>query len=180
MNVVPLSYEHKQALLDFTTAFINAGEEHIPGFLLDSDWTFELTIRGFEDQSRGEGLPQGWVPATTRVLIHEGSILGVVNLRHRLTDGLRRFGGHVGYSVRPGERRRGYGTTLLRAAMDMASKRGIERLLVTCHRDNVASARVIAKCGGRLADCRQYETIGEVCRYWIDLGKASASRRDRD
>jgi predicted acetyltransferase len=114
------------------------------------------------------------VPATTRVLIDEGSILGVVNLRHRLTDGLRRFGGHVGYSVRPAERRRGHGTTLLRAAMEMARERGTERLLVTCHRGNVASAGVIVKCGGRLEDCRQYEAIGEVCRYWIDLANLSA------
>ena len=169
MDIVPLSREHKQALLDFTTEFIDAEEEHIPGFLPDSEWTFEQTVRGFDEASRGVGLPEGWVPGTTRFLTHDGRILGVFNLRHRLTEGLRQFGGHVGYSVRPSERRRGYGTRLLHAAMALAEDLGIEQLLVTCDRGNVASAGVIVKCGGHLHDCRQVEELGEVCRYWIDL-----------
>jgi len=177
MDLVPLSQEHRQALLDFTTEFIDAGEEHIPGFLPDPGWTFELTVRGFEDQSNGVGLPEGWVPGTTRFLTHDGRILGVFNLRHRLTDGLRQFGGHVGYSVRPAERRHGHGTKLLLGAMSLARQLGIERLLVTCDRDNVASARVIVTCGGRLEDCRQVEELGEVCRYWIDLTTPSDEGR---
>ncbi len=174
MDIVSLSHEHKQALLDFTSEFIDAGEHHIPGFLPDAEWTFEQTVRGFDEQDRGEGLPQGWVPATTRFLIDEGTILGVVNVRHHLTDGLRQFGGHVGYSVRPAQRRRGYATVLLRAAMGMAQDLGIARLLVTCERDNVASAGVIIRCGGRLENCRQVEQLGEICRYWIDLVAPSA------
>jgi len=173
MDIVPLSHGHKRALLDFTSEFIDAGEEHIPGFLPDPEWTFEQTVQGFDDQSQGEGLPQGWVPATTRFLLDDGSILGVVNVRHYLTDGLRQFGGHVGYSVRPAQRRHGHGTRLLHAAMDLAQGLGIERLLVTCERDNVASAGVITKCGGRLEGCRQVEQLGEVCRYWIDLATSS-------
>jgi len=174
MVIVSLSREHKQALLDFTTEFIDAGEEHIPGFLPDPEWTFEQTVRGFEDQSNGVGLPESWVPATTRFLTQDGRIFGVFNLRHRLTDGLRQFGGHVGYSVRPSERRHGHGTTLLRAAIELAKELGIEELLVTCDRSNVASAGVIVRCGGRLEDCWQVEDLGEICRYWIDLTAPSA------
>ncbi len=170
MEIVRLSYEHEAALLDFTAEFADAGEEHIPGFLPQPGWTFVQTVRGFENQSRGNGLPQGWVPATTRFLIHDGRILGVFNLRHRLTDGLSRFGGHVGYSVRPSERRKGYGTILLAGAMELARIRRIDRILVTCHPDNIASAGVIENCGGVLHDLTYYEPIGdEVCRYWISL-----------
>jgi len=99
-------------------------------------------------QSRGEGLPDGWVPGTTRFLVHEGRILGLFNLRHRLTDNLERFGGHVGFSVRPSERRKDHGTRLLEAAKDMARSLSIERMLVTCHPDNVASVGVVVKCRG--------------------------------
>ena len=170
MEIVELQIQYEEALADFVSEFAAAGEEEIPAFLPDPDWSFAETVRGFAKQSRGEGLPEGWVPGTTRFLVHEGRILGLFNLRHRLTDNLKRFGGHVGYSVRPSERRRGHGIRLLEAAKDLARSLGIERMLVTCHPDNVASVGVIVKCGGVLEDCRRYEPVEhDVCRYWICL-----------
>ena len=56
--------------------------------------------------SRGEGLPPGYVPHTTFWLAWRGEVVGVANLRHALTDSLRREGGHIGYGVRPTARRR--------------------------------------------------------------------------
>lgn len=170
MEIVALQIQHEEALADFRSEFAAAGEMDIPAFLPDPNWSFAETIEGFDKQSRGEGLPEGWVPGTTRFLVHEGRILGLFNLRHRLTDSLKRFGGHVGYSVRPSERRRGHGTRLLEAAKDMARNLGIERMLVTCHSDNVASVGVIVKCGGVFEDRTYYAPVQhDVCRYWISL-----------
>lgn len=118
IRVVSLSYEHEVALADFLADFADAGEEQVPAFLPDREWSFAETVEGFAKQSHGEDLPEGWVPGTTRFLVHEGRILGLFNLRHWLTDPLLRFGGHVGYSVRPSERRKGFGTLLLEAAKD--------------------------------------------------------------
>jgi len=170
MEIVALQIQHEETLAGFVSEFAVAGEKEIPAFLPDPDWSFTETVEGFDKQSRGEGLPDSWVPGTTRFLVHEGRILGLFNLRHRLTDNLERFGGHVGYSVRPTERRKGHGARLLEAAKELARDLGIERLLVTCEPSNTASVGVIEKCGGVFEDRSYYEpTEHEVCRYWILL-----------
>jgi len=171
MEIVELGLEHEAALRAFLDEFAEAGEMTIPAFFADRTWTHAKMVETFAKQSRGEGLEEGWVPATTVFLVEEGAILGVANVRHWLTDSLLRFGGHVGYSVRPSERGRGRATWLLEAVKDYARKAlSIDRLLVTCDSANVASARVIEKCGGALEDESHHEGTGRsVRRYWIAL-----------
>ena len=170
MRIVELRQDHESGLQDFRREFDEAGEDHIPGFLPDSDWTFEEMVDGFAAWARGEQLPEGWVSGTTLFLEDGRRILGVVNLRHRLAGTLRQFGGHVGYSVRPSERGRGHATRMLRHVMALASEMRIERLLVTCDPKNTASIRVVQKCGGALEDEIFFEPLARpVCRFWIPL-----------
>ena len=170
MEISQLGMEHEKALQDFLADFTNAGEMVIPGYFADSDWTHAEIVENLARMSRGEGLPDGWVPGTTSFLFHEGEILGVSNLRHRLTGQLLRFGGHVGFSVKPSARCRGHATRLLEGAKALARGKGINRLLLTCNAENVASARVIEKCGGVLEDETYLEDTGKlVRRYWIAL-----------
>lgn len=96
----------------------------------------------------GADLPEGWVPATFRVAEAEGSLVGRVSVRHQLNAYLAEFGGHIGYAVRPAFRRRGYATAILREALRVGHQLGMERFLLTCDVDNVASAKVIERCGG--------------------------------
>ncbi|MCK5827830.1 GNAT family N-acetyltransferase [Candidatus Bipolaricaulota bacterium] len=170
MEVVALGHKHERELAAFVAEFAASGEERIPAFLPDAEWSFAETVVGFAKQSRGEGLPEGWVPGTTRFLVHDGRILGVFNLRHRLTEFLCQFGGHIGYSVRPSERRKGHGTRLLRAAIEIAQGMDIERVLLTCYPENVASVGAIKKCGGVFEDQFYYGPAEhDVCRYWIPI-----------
>ena len=161
MDVIPLALEHETAPREFIADFVAAGETRIPAYFADPDWTHGEIVQRFEAWSQGEDLDDGWVPSTTRFLIDEGRILGVVNLRHRLNDSLRRVGGHVGFAVRPSGRNRGYGARLLEAVESLAREMGIERLLVTCDEENAASRRVIEKCGGLLSDTRTDEASRE-------------------
>lgn len=171
MMIVQLGLEHEAALRDFLADFAEAGESQIPAYFGDPDWSHAEIVETFAMQSRGEGLEKGWVPGTTLFLVHEGRMLGVANLRHRLTDHLLRFGGHVGFSVRPSERCKGHATRLLEEVKEYArGNLGIERLLVTCDAANVASARVIDKCGGVFEGESFYEPIQRsIRRYWIPL-----------
>jgi len=170
VEITQLGMEHEKALLNFLADFTNTGEMDIPGYFADSDWSHAEIVENLARMSRGEGLPDGWVPGTTSFLVHEGEILGVSNLRHRLTCHLLRFGGHVGFSVKPSARCRGHATRLLEGAKALARVKGIDRLLVTCNAENVASVRVIEKCGGVLEDEMYLEDVGEVIRrYWIAL-----------
>jgi len=171
MKIKQLGLEHEAALRAFLEDFEQAGEERIPAYFADPAWTYDQIVDAFEKQSQGENLPDGWVPCTTLFLEDAGRLLGVANVRHRLTEGLLRFGGHVGYAVRPSARCRGHATRLLESAMAYARNRlGIDRLLLTCASENPASSRVIEKCGGVLESEAFYELVGKrIRRYWIAL-----------
>jgi predicted acetyltransferase len=100
-------------------------------------------------QRRGLGLPDGWVPTTFLVGDVGGEIVGRVSVRHVLSDWLARYGGHIGYAVRPAFRGRGYATEMLRQSLAVAAGAGVTDALVICEDENRASAAVIARCGGR-------------------------------
>jgi predicted acetyltransferase len=106
--------------------------------------------------------PEGWVPATTLWYVDGASYIGRIAIRHRLTPSLLEVGGHMGYDVRPSQRRRGHATRMLRAALPVAASLGIESALVTCDDDNIGSRRVIEANGGQLEDQR-----GNKLRFWV-------------
>jgi predicted acetyltransferase len=103
-------------------------------------------------QQRGHGLPEGWVPATFLVGEADGRLVGRVSVRHVLSQWLARYGGHIGYAVRPAFRGRGYAQELLRRSLAVAADVGLTEVLVTCDDANRASAAVIERCGGVLVD----------------------------
>ncbi|MEO3754902.1 GNAT family N-acetyltransferase [Streptomyces sp. B6B3] len=110
--------------------------------------------------------PAGHVPTTTLWYVageRREIFLGRLTIRHRLTPRLLDWGGLIGYDVRPSARRRGHATAMLRASLPVARDLGLDRVLVTCDHDNVASRKVIEAGGGVYEDRR-----GEKLRYWID------------
>ncbi|HET7081649.1 MAG TPA: GNAT family N-acetyltransferase [Chloroflexia bacterium] len=111
------------------------------------------------------------VPESIFWLVRAGhTVLGSSRLRYGLTAQTAQTGGHIGYDIRPGARRQGYGTRLLALTLDRARAAGFDRVLITCDTANLGSARVIEKNGGvlenRLIDPASGE---EVSRYWITL-----------
>ena len=106
-----------------------------------------------------------FVPCTTLWWIDGEHYLGRLAIRHRLNEFLLDVGGHIGYDIRPSERRRGHATAMLRAALPWAQGLGIDAALVTCDDDNVGSIRVIEAAGGELEDVR-----GTKRRYWVPTG----------
>lgn len=116
----------------------------------------------------GQDLPPGWVPSTFLVAAVDGQIVGRTSIRHELNDFLLAEGGHVGYAVLPAYRRRGYATEILRQSLVIARSQGVDRVLVTCDEDNVASVRVIERCGGVLENVTKAPDGGPgTKRYWI-------------
>lgn len=108
-------------------------------------------LRWLNDQALEESpRPDGFVPQTTLWWVDGTEYLGRLSIRHRLTPALRELGGHIGYDVRPSARRRGHATAMLRAALPVAHRLGIDRALVTCDADNMASRKVIERNGGIL------------------------------
>ena len=94
--------------------------------------------------------------------------MGAVNIRHYLNDGLLKDGGHIGDGIRPSERRKGYATKMISLALIECKKLGIDKVLMCCDKNNIASSKSIINNGGVLEN--EIETEKEtVQRYWIDL-----------
>lgn len=121
------------------------------------------------DWAEGKNLPNGWVPADEFWIVKDGVVVGSVGIRHRLNDWLSKFGGHIGYDVHPAYRNQGIATAALKEALLLLAQRGEPEALVTCNDDNLASARVIEKCGGvRISDSPTAEGVVKR-RYVIAL-----------
>ena len=104
------------------------------------------------------------VPVTELWYLAADRYIGTVMIRHELTPELRHEGGHIGYHVVPGERRRGHATAMLAGARDWCKDLGLTRVLVTCDDDNLGSRRVIEANAGVLDS-----NSDGILRYWIDL-----------
>ena len=119
-----------------------------------------------------ENVPEGLVPATQFIYVRkdDGKIVGMLQIRHCLNDYLGKFGGHIGYSVAPSERRKGYASQMLRKALPKCRELGIGRVLITCREDNEGSRKVILANGGTY-DGTVFEPEEKIDleRYWIDL-----------
>lgn len=113
--------------------------------------------------------PAGRVPCTFLWLVEGDEYLASVALRHELNDFLLREGGHIGYSVRPSARRRGYAGTALAQTLELAAQSGMTRVLLTCDEDNVGSRTVIERAGGVYEDSRAGKR-----RYWVMVGPSDA------
>ncbi|MEE1296423.1 MAG: GNAT family N-acetyltransferase [Bifidobacterium sp.] len=139
------------------------GTAGLPSCATYAEW-LDFEGRGRRDYG------DGYVPSTTWLAtLPDGTVVGFLDLRHRLSDHLLRVGGHVGYSVLPEHRRHGYATAMLAAAKTAARAMGLPRLLLTCHDGNLASERTILANGGVLENVVDDGDGGRVKRFWIDL-----------
>lgn len=130
---------------------------------------FEDYVENKKSESRGENIPQGWVPSTTYWLVDDGEFVGRVGIRHHLNEFLEKTGGHIGYDIRPSKRGKGYGSKLLELALSKAQELGISRALLTCDATNVASRKIIEKNGGMYQDSiSNPETGVDKLRFWVE------------
>lgn len=169
-RLVTLATHHRSALEVFLSEF-DANPEELHGYFCPRDSSIEEVVRILHAWSVGEELAAGWVPSSTWFWESEGVLQGVINVRHKLTPGLREFGGNIGYSVAKSYRRRGVGKTMLRDVLPHCQALGIKRVLLTCDPNNTASARTIEANGGEKVREERLESTSQRIqrRYWIDL-----------
>lgn len=146
---------------------IGPGENgFVNGLYVESEEAYRQKLADNVRIASGEDLPEGRVRQQVYWLYDGDRPVGCGKLRYWLTDALRLHGGHIGYTIRPSERGRGYGTVMLRELLAEAAAAGIGEVMLTCNEDNEASRRVIERCGGRLEKLEEGS-----CTYWIKTGE---------
>ena len=155
----------KEAVLEMMAEFEQTQSAHDGGFWDAENFDYEDWLESNQNQEVGINLPEGWVPAIQLVAFaRDGQAVGFLNLRLRLSDYLLEVGGHIGYSIRPSERGKGYAKETLRQGLQTAKQKNIKKALVTCNTENHASRSIILANGGKLEDVRNGTE-----RYWIEL-----------
>lgn len=176
MKLVFPTIAYKEKAMDYIREFREYGSEVNGSGSLDrylEEATYEDWLQKLIDYMDIANIPAPKVPSLTYFYVREEDdcIVGMCNIRLALNDFLRKEAGHIGYSVRPTERCKHYATNMLADAMKVCDRVGIEEVLVTCDKENPASAKVITNNGGKLVDEYYSEFFEEtIQRYVIRRG----------
>ena len=137
------------------------------------DKSFEEYFNGLEINKHIDEIYPTYANQTTYVLADDSNhIYGLINLRHELKGKLMEVGGHIGYGIRPSERKKGYATLQLKLILDKLKELNINQALITCRENNIASKKTMEKFIGKKDTLvpSNHEGIMEY-RYWIDVNK---------
>lgn len=162
--------EMEMKALEFKREFFENGEQTINGsYKLDMDrYIYSEWLQIIRDNlDKDKVNPKFGFSHTLFAINEDKKIIGIVNFRHVLTD-FYKNSGHIGYSVRPLERKKGYATEILRQTLDYAKKQGLSEVFLVCKRDNEASKKTIIKNTGSLIRTFLNSEI-EYQEYRIDI-----------
>jgi predicted acetyltransferase len=171
--IVP-SKEYEEKAFEYIKEFkeYNSGINGTGG--LDRYDNYDEWLAKLEKDLDTDRIPEGKVPANTYfcVRLDDGRIVGMINIRHKLNEFLLKEAGHIGYSIRPTERKKGYGTLMLKLGLEKSRELNLDKVLITCDKLNIGSAKVIQNNNGILENEVYSEVFSEVIqRYWITLSE---------
>ena len=118
------------------------------------------------------------VPARTYFLVRETDrrIVGMINIRLCLNERLSHYGGHMGYSIRPTERGKGYNKINLYLGLKVCDTHGIDTVFMDADLNNPASWKTMEALGGvRIRE--YYDDVYAHCTV-VDYNIQGISRRN--
>ncbi len=145
--------EYKFQIMEYLQEHYNNNEFEVPGYReLNDIANFDIWLQRVKnDVILRQDIN---IPETMYLVIRkfDNKIIGNVKIRSKLNDSLKIRGGHIGYGVRPSERKKGYAKQILKLALQVCNQIGLNEVLLTCDKNNIASAKTILANGGRLKD----------------------------
>ena len=169
MNLVLPCEKYKAQYYELVDSAIKNKDVSEMGNAYRNGENYQDMLKRLENRRNGIKIANRDVPATVYFIIDNNKLVGTIDLRHELNDNYFSRLGHVAYYIKPEERKKGCATKALSLALEKYKKQKIEKVLITCLEDNVASRKVIEKNGGKL-EKSFYDDITKkyIQRFWIN------------
>lgn len=179
------SLGRKSEIIDYISEFVEYKSNINGTGSLDKilkGYTFEQALDrclNMQDERYAQRL--GRSPGKTFLLIRktDDKIIGTINIRWNLTEKMKQFGGNIGYGIRPLERKKGYNKINLYLGLMEAKKIGLDKVMLDCDVDNLASSKTMEALGGKLerTEIDPYDgTLTSV--YWINVDESLEKYKD--
>lgn len=179
------SLERKNEIIDYLDEFVRFGSDINGSGSLDKiydGYTFEEALDRclkMEDEDYAKSVNR--CPGKTFLLIREDDnrIVGSINIRWNLNEEMLRFGGHIGYGIRPTERRKGYNKINLYMGIIEARKVGLDRIMLDCDVNNLGSDKTLKALGGKLERTETDPSDGTLTNvYWFNVDETIEKYKD--
>lgn len=178
------SLERKEDAVGYINEFIDCGSSingvgGLDKYVLDDDKTYEEWLVKLDKDMLSES-QKDIVPAKTFFLVRENDkkIVGMINIRYALNGFLRDSGaGHIGYSIRPTERRKGYNKVNLYLGLLELQSAGVKEAMLGCLKENLGSSRTMKALGAKIF--REGDWKGKPKEvYLIDVDNSIETYKD--
>lgn len=171
IKLIHPNIQYADDIMKFREEMIATGEDMGGCGNLRKCLTADEWLQDIKNRENKETCPKGKVTSDTYIAVRKSDnrIVGVIDLRHTIDHPiLSEWGGHIGYCVRPDERRKGYATEMLRIDLEFAKQLGLKKVMITCSESNIASEKTIRNNGGIYEKTVFVDNEGTK-RFWIEL-----------
>ena len=166
------SVEYAEQIKEYRQEFLDAGDSMDGCGPLRRLENTEEYLKACKDYENIDTIPEDKVQATQFfcVRMNDNRFVGMIQVRHYFNEYLEKYAGHIGYSIRPSERRKGYAKEMLKLALPFCREIGLDKVLITCAEENIGSEKTIRSNGGIYESTVQEPNSGRYLkRFWITL-----------
>lgn len=164
--------EYASQIAEYRQEFLDAGDSMDGTGPLRRFEDPEEYVKVCKDYESTKEVSAQLVPATQFLFVRkcDNRLVGMIQVRHCFNDYLEKYAGHIGYSVRPSERRKGYAKEMLKMALPFCREIGLDKVMITCIDGNIGSEKTILANGG-VYESTVYEPSHnrDLKRFWIEL-----------
>lgn len=167
LELIKPSIKLKDQIEKYKIDFLNSNEICAGSSELMSMYIVSAWLKYLKTLESKDTCPEGLVSCVQYCLLDTSTneLIGLANIRLELNDYLYKYGGNIGYSISPSKRKQGYGTIQLKLVLNECKNLNINQVLITCIEENIASRKVIEKCGGVFQNA--VENNGKLIRRYM-------------